>query len=230
MRPTHRITIAIDGYSACGKSTLARRLAAELGYLYVDTGAMYRAVTLYFLQRDLDWRQPEVLEEALQHIYLQFIRQPDSTLMEIHLNGSPVEAAIRTMQVSEKVSELSALPAVRRFLVEQQRDMARDGGVVLDGRDIGTVVFPLAELKIFVTASLEVRVERRMRELQASDAQVNRESVRGNLLLRDHEDTTREDSPLRRAPDAVLIDTSENSPDDTLRQALELLSSRFNLA
>ncbi len=227
MPPFPRIKIAIDGYSACGKSTLARRLAEELGYIYLDTGAMYRAVTLYFLQEELNWEDPVTVRNALDHIYLQFISQSDNTNKDIHLNGQNVELAIRTMLISDKVCELSALPDVRRRLVEQQRELGREGGVVLDGRDIGTVVFPEAELKFFVTARLDVRVDRRMAELSARGGQVERQSVLDNLLMRDREETTRSDSPLRQAADAVLIDTSDLSPNEVLQKAILTFEERF---
>jgi cytidylate kinase len=226
-KPFPRITIAIDGFSACGKSTLARRMAEELGYLYLDTGAMYRAVTLYFLQEELDWNDPDTVERALDHIYLQFITHPDDLRQEMHLNGQNVETEIRTMLVSDKVCELSALSAVRRRMVDQQRDMGRDGGVVLDGRDIGTIVFPRAELKLFVTARLDVRVDRRMAELRAKGGDIDRESVRANLLMRDREETTRADSPLLQAADALLLDTSDLDQEAVLQAALAHFERRF---
>ncbi len=225
--PFPRIKIAIDGYSACGKSTLARRMAEELGYTYLDTGAMYRAVTLYFLQEELDWQNPDTVEKALDHIYLQFIREPDNLQLEMHMNGENVESEIRTMLVSDKVCNLSALPSVRRRLVEQQREMGTQGGVVLDGRDIGTIVFPDAELKLFVTARLDVRIDRRVSELSLKGASIDREAVRANLLMRDREETTREDSPLVQAPDALLLDTSDLGPDEVLQQALYWFETRF---
>ncbi len=228
--PLPRIKIAIDGYSGCGKSTLAKNLADELGYLYLDTGAMYRAVTLFFLQEELDWNNPVVVEKALDHIYLQFITHPDDLSQEMHLNGQNVEAEIRTMLVSDKVCELAALSSVRSRMVEQQREMGKEGGVVLDGRDIGTVVFPEAGLKLFVTAALEVRVERRMAELRDRGGETDREIVRANLLMRDREETTRIDSPLRQAPDAFVLDTSELSQEEVLRRALTLFERRFGSA
>jgi cytidylate kinase len=202
-------------------------MAEELGYLYLDTGAMYRAVTLYFLQEELDWNDPDTVERALDHIYLQFITHPDDLRQEMHLNGQNVETEIRTMLVSDKVCELSALPAVRRRMVDQQRDMGRDGGVVLDGRDIGTVVFPRAELKLFVTARLEVRVDRRMAELRAKGGDIDRDSVQANLLMRDREETTRADSPLLQAPDALLLDTSDLDQEAVLQAALAHFERRF---
>ncbi len=226
-KPFPRITIAIDGYSACGKSTLARRMAEELGYLYLDTGAMYRAVTLYFLQEEMDWHQPETVERALDHIYLQFITHPDDLRQEMHLNGQNVESEIRTMLVSDKVCELAALSPVRRRMVEQQREMGREGGVVLDGRDIGTIVYPQAQLKLFVTARLEVRVGRRMAELQAKGGEVDRDTVRANLIMRDREETTRADSPLLQAPDAILLDTSDLDQTAVLQAAISQFEQRF---
>lgn len=227
--PDPPITIAIDGYSACGKSTLARRMAEELGYVYLDTGAMYRAVTLHLLRRDLDWEQEEALEPELDRIYLQFIVDPDTRKPEIHLNGENVEGAIRTMQVADRVSEVASVSAVRRFLVRRQREMGQEGGVVLDGRDIGTVVFPKAEFKLFVTADFEVRVERRLLELQRKGLEVVREEVAANLRKRDHEETTREDSPLRQAEDALSLDTSKLSIDEALQTAFGMLQNQFQV-
>lgn len=217
------ITIAIDGFSACGKSTLARKLARELGYIYIDTGAMYRAVTLYFLRRDIDWTDAEVSRNAMRHIYLQFIPEPDSRNPEIHLNGENVEFAIRSMQVAERVSELAMQGEIRKALVQQQREMGKDGGVVLDGRDIGTVVFPNAEVKLFVVADKEVRIQRRYQELTVANRNVSMQEVRANLDKRDREETTRKDSPLVAAADSVELDTSNLSQDEVLEKALSVV-------
>ena len=221
--PDPALIIAIDGYSACGKSTLARNLANELGYLYIDTGAMYRAVTIYFLRRELDWNDAEVATAAMEHIYLQFIPNPDDRRFEIHLNGENVEGLIRTMQVADRVSEVAAVSEVRSALRSQQREMGRKGGIVMDGRDIGTVVFPQADLKLFITASLEERIERRMNELIKRGMEVGRQEVEANLRKRDAQETGREDSPLVMAPDAREIDTTELSPEQTFQKALELV-------
>lgn len=212
--------IAIDGFAACGKSTLARNLALKLGFLYLDTGSMYRALSLYFLRRSLDWNDPKQVDEVLQDAYLQFIPNSKSRLMEMHLNGEEVEDAIRSMQVSSVVSELAQVSAIRRHLVSRQREMAAQGDVVLDGRDIGTVVFPEAELKFFVRARMEVRVQRRFDELISKGHQVSALQIQENLEKRDREETQREDSPLRQAEDAVLLDSSDVSADELLELAL----------
>jgi cytidylate kinase len=215
------LTIAIDGHSACGKSTLARRLASELGYLYIDTGAMYRAVTLYFLRREIDPADADATRAALEHVYLQFIAGRDPERRDIHLNGENVESEIRSLLVADRVCDLAAVPAVRHHLVAQQREMGKEGGVVLDGRDIGTVVFPDADLKLFVTARMAVRVQRRMAELEAKGQAPSREAVEANLRMRDHEETTRAESPLRQAGDALALDTSDLDADAVLAAALE---------
>jgi cytidylate kinase len=222
-----RITIAIDGYSACGKSTLAKRLARELGYLYIDTGAMYRAVTLYFLRREIDYNDDHATAETLEHIYLQFIANEDPERRDIHLNGENVESDIRSLLVADRVCDLAAIPTVRRHLVAQQRELGKDGGVVLDGRDIGTVVFPGAELKFFVTANMDVRVARRRAELQAKGQNPTREAVEANLQMRDREETTRAESPLRQAPDAIGLDTSHLDADAVLQAALQHVQARM---
>ncbi|MFT7588849.1 MAG: cytidylate kinase [Limisphaerales bacterium] len=214
------LTIAIDGYSACGKSTLARRLAEELGYIYIDTGAMYRAVTLFFLRRELDWTDAELSRNVMRNIFLQFIPEPNKLVREIHLNGENVEFAIRSMQVADRVSELAMQSEIRKALVNQQREMAKEGGVVLDGRDIGTVVFPNAELKFFVTASMQVRIVRRHTELSKANLSVSLKEVEENLKKRDLEETTRTDSPLKLAEDAITLDTSEMNVDQVLSTAL----------
>lgn len=202
-----KITIAIDGYSSCGKSTLAKQLARELGYLYIDTGAMYRAVCLYFLQNDLDWNDPEVVTETLPKIDIHFEYEEDGSIAT-YLNGRNVEAQIRSQMVAQSVSEVSTIREIRQFLVAQQQKLGRDKGVVMDGRDIGTVVFPDAELKLFVTADIDTRTDRRYKELQERGTAISREAVRENLEHRDNIDTQREESPLYRAPDAKLIENT----------------------
>jgi len=207
------LTIAIDGNSSCGKSTFAKRIARMLKYSYVDTGAMYRAVTLYFINaglfRDTEEPEPELVESLLNHIMIELRFNEDTEQTETFLNGKNVEKEIRSMAVSNRVSYISAIPAVRRKMVELQRKMGENKGVVMDGRDIGTVVFPDAEVKIYLTASPEVRAMRRYRELQEKGIEAGLEAVRDNLMTRDHIDSTREESPLRQADDAILLDNSD---------------------
>lgn len=211
-----RITIAIDGHSSCGKSTMARKLAADLGYIYIDSGAMYRAVTLYALQHDMMDVESKTIDEArlqqaMSDIDIRFERDNEGRLLTF-LNGICVEHEIRGMEVSSWVSPIAVLPFVRYQLVEWQRAMGEDGGIVMDGRDIGTTVFPDAELKIFVTASPEVRAQRRLLELQGKgDLSATFEQVLENVKQRDYIDSHREVSPLRQAEDARLLDNSELS-------------------
>ena len=212
------IIIAVDGHSSCGKSTLARDLAAALRYTYIDSGAMYRAVTLYFMQQSIDLQDEAAVGAALEEIDIRFAPGTNHTL----LNGRDVEHAIRDRSVSGFVSQVAAVSAVRSALVRQQQRMGSGKALVMDGRDIGTVVFPAAELKIFLTAELEVRVQRRYAELCAKGMEATRAAVRENLLMRDHIDSTREDSPLRQADDAVVIDNSRLSRAEQLQKALEL--------
>jgi len=215
-----KITIAIDGFSSCGKSTMAKQLAAELGYVFVDSGAMYRAITLYFVEHHIDVHQPDRVAEALQNIHLSFQWNAETQQSDILLNGVNVAAQIREMKVAAKVSEVAALPSVRRFAVAQQQKMGLAKGIVMDGRDIGTVVFPDAELKIFVTASIEVRTQRRFDELKHKDPNISKDEVRENLLARDYIDSNRSESPLRQAEDAILLDNSDISREEQLQMAL----------
>lgn len=203
-----KIIVAIDGYSACGKSTTAKILAAKLGYVYVDTGAMYRAVALYFIEHYINSTNQKAVAEALTQINISFVYNNKTETSDTYLNGLNVENEIRKMYVSEKVSEVSALPAVRKNLVEQQQKLARKKGVVMDGRDIGTYVFPNAELKIFMVADMEVRAYRRQQELFARKQIVDLADIIANIESRDLMDTTREESPLRKAADAFEIDTT----------------------
>lgn len=218
-----KIVIAIDGYSACGKSTTAKQVAAILGYRYIDTGAMYRAVTLYFLDHHISLTNPKELRRALDDINIAF-KVNSHNISETYLNGLNVEKQIRKMQVSECVSQVSALHEVRVSMVEQQRKMGREKAVVLDGRDIGTVVFPQAELKLFMKADLLVRAFRRQRELLNKDQLVDLDEVIDNILFRDKIDTSRTESPLRQADDALLIDTThitiDEQVDEVVREAL----------
>ena len=208
-----KIIVALDGHSSCGKSTYAKLIAAELGYSYIDTGSMYRAVTLASMEALLfektDAPPLEEIEALLNHIELNLKHNPEKQRTEIWLNGRMVEDVIRTMEVSGHVSYIAAISAVRRKMVEYQRMLGEEKGVVMDGRDIGTVVFPGAELKIFLTASLEVRTERRYKELIEKGMKAEFEEVKSNLAKRDRIDSSRADSPLKQADDAILLDNSE---------------------
>lgn len=207
-----KITIAIDGYSSCGKSTMAKDLAREIGYIYVDTGAMYRSVTLYALRRGLFEADGEVkaaqLQELLDDINISFRLNADTGRPDTYLNGERVEDQIRSLEVSQHVSRVAALPFVRAKLVSEQQRMGESKGIVMDGRDIGTVVFPNAELKIFVTASAEVRAQRRYDELKAKGMEADYADILKNVEERDYIDTHREVSPLRKASDAIELDNS----------------------
>jgi cytidylate kinase len=218
---TKKIIIAIDGWSSCGKSTLAKELAKELGYLYVDSGAMYRAITLYFLRNHVDWTDVKEVKKALKEITLEFIYNENSQQAEIHLNGENIEYLIRELVVAEKVSDVAAIKEVRHFAVQQQQSMGKKKGVVMDGRDIGTVVFPHAELKIFLTADNAVRVERRFKELIQKNPNISIEEVKNNLEMRDYIDSNREESPLRRADDALLLDNTNLTVVETQHKALQ---------
>lgn len=216
-----KILIAIDGYAACGKSTLAKQLASHLHYLFLDTGAMYRAVTLHLLDNHINWLNNKLLNDVLDNISITFQRNENG---KIHclLNGDDVEEEIRSMRVSNKVSEVAAVSSVRKFLVQQQQIIGKEKGIVMDGRDIGTVVFPHAELKLFVTADMETRVQRRLLELQSNNIQVSEDDIRNNLIKRDHEETTRADSPLIKAADAIVIDNTNLTPEEQFNIALNL--------
>jgi CMP/dCMP kinase len=219
-----KIIIAIDGHSSCGKSTLAKALANRIGFAYIDSGAMYRAVTLFLLQNQIDPSNLQAVSKALEQISIHF----EATQMgnRTFLNGQDVEEEIRQMPVSEKVSEVSAVSAVRRAMVRQQQEMGRNKGIVMDGRDIGTVVFPQAELKIFLTAEMEERARRRHRELSAKGWNVTLDEVRRNLTERDYIDSNRADSPLRQATDAVVIDNTHLTEQEQLELALALYRDR----
>ncbi len=223
---TKRIIIAIDGFSACGKSTLAKALSHELHYAYVDTGAMYRAVTLYFLEQNINIEQPEAVADALQHLEIHFERKADGN--HVFLNGKDVEDDIRTMRVSAFVSPVAAISAVRRAMVKQQQKMGQRKGLIMDGRDIGTVVFPNAELKIFLTAAPDVRAQRRFDELQQKGQIVDIETIKANLIERDRIDSSRSDSPLRQADDAILIDNTELNITQQLQQVSQLVHQTLN--
>lgn len=219
MTSSKKIIITIDGWSSCGKSTLARQLAKKLNYVYIDSGAMYRAITLYFLRNHIDWTDTAQVEEALRNIQLDFRFNEHSNQTEIYLNDENVEYVIRDLVIAEKVSDVAAIREVRSFAVKQQQAMGRKKGIVMDGRDIGTVVFPKAELKIFMTADNAVRVERRFRELYEKNPNVTIEEVKNNLEMRDYIDSHREVSPLRQAEDARVLDNSKITMEEQLKIA-----------
>ena len=218
-----KIIVAIDGYSSCGKSTMAKAIAAHAGYTYVDTGAMYRAVALYTLQHGLDEKQ---LIAALPQIHISFIRMPEG--QHVCLNGQDVEAQIRTLEVGNKASQISQIREVRQFLVAQQQEMGKDKGLVMDGRDIGTVVFPQAELKLFLTASPEERANRRFKELKDKGENPVFEDVLRDVNDRDYRDTHRAESPLRQAEDAVVVDNSNMSRDEQAAYLCSIFDDYIN--
>lgn len=226
-----KITIAIDGYSSTGKSTLAKQLAKALNYVYVDTGAMYRAVTLFAIQQKIITENSFVIQkliDKLPDISLTFHFNPDLGFAEMYLNNINVEREIRSMEVSKFVSKIAAVSEVRSKLVQQQQLYGTEKGVVMDGRDIGTVVFPDAELKIFMTASTEIRAKRRFLELQEKGQEVTYDEVLKNVQERDEIDTTRKDSPLVKADDAIVIDNSELNKEQQFEQILNLAQQRMN--
>lgn len=222
-----RIVIAIDGFSSCGKSTLAKALAKWLGYRYIDSGAMYRAVTLFMLQHDLsvsdlERMTPGQIDAMLDNVVITFEINPETGLSEVNLNGLNVEKQIRDMRISELVSPVSAIPQIRHRMVDLQKSYGQQKGIVMDGRDIGTTVFPDAELKIFMTARPEVRAKRRFDELNNKGFMVSMDEVIRNIQERDHTDTHRKESPLRQAEDAVILDNSDLDQDQQLAFALQL--------
>ncbi len=226
----HKITIAIDGYSSTGKSTVAKQLADYLGYVYVDSGAMYRAVTLYAMQNSIiskDFFDTAKLIQALPEIDLKFKKEASWSKAHIFLNGVDVESKIRSLDVSEFVSPIATIAEVRAKLVAQQQQMGLEKGVVMDGRDIGTVVFPKAELKIFMNASAQERAQRRYKELVERGDSITFGEVLQNIQERDRIDTTREDSPLRKATDAIEIDNSEMNLEDQFHTVLQLAKDRI---
>ncbi len=222
-----KINIAIDGHSACGKSTTAKAMAKFLGYRYVDSGAMYRAVTLYFVKNNITLTNPKNIDKALERIVISFELNNKSGETETFLNGLRVENEIRLMEVTEAVSEVSVFTPVRKAMVAQQRKLAKKGGVIMDGRDIGTVVLPDAELKIFMTADVNVRTFRRQKELMEKDQLLNFDVVKRNLEKRDKIDSSREDSPLLQADDALIIDTTYLTLDEQIEEGLMLATTRM---
>lgn len=215
-----KIIITIDGWSSCGKSTLAKQLAKHLNYIYVDSGAMYRAITLYFLRNHIDWTDEKEVHQALEDISLEFHWNQKSERSEIYLNGENVEYVIRDLVVAEKVSDVAAIKEVRTYAVAQQQRMGRGRGIVMDGRDIGTVVFPDAELKIFMTADNTVRVQRRFQELYEKNPNITIDEIRTNLEMRDYIDSHREVSPLMQAEDAIILDNTHLTEKEQFDKAL----------
>ena len=221
-----KIIITIDGKSSCGKSTLAKQLAKKLGYTYVDSGAMYRAITLFFLRNHVDWTDKTEVKKALKQISLEFTYNKKTQSDEMYLNGENVEYVIRDLVVAEKVSDVAAIKEVRHFAVAQQQEMGKKKGIVMDGRDIGTTVFPNAELKIFMTADDAVRAERRFKELYEKNPNITIEEVKTNLELRDYIDSNRKISPLKKAEDAIILDNTNLSAKEQLELALKWASSK----
>jgi CMP/dCMP kinase len=223
-----KIIITIDGWSSCGKSTLAKQLAKELNYAYIDSGAMYRAVTLYFLRNHIDWTDDMEVKNALSEITLSFEPNTKTGDSEIFLNDENVEYLIRDLIIADKVSDIAAIAAVRTFAVAQQQLMGAKKGIVMDGRDIGTTVFPDAELKFFMTADITVRVERRFKEMFEKNPNVILEEVMHNLEMRDYIDSHREVSPLKKAEDAIVLDNTNIGMEEQLAIALKLVKQTNN--
>lgn len=227
----NKIIIAIDGYSSCGKSTLAKQIAKELNYIYIDTGAMYRAITLYAIRNNL-FSENELDEtrliNALPNIKVSFAYNAALNFSETYLNNENIEHEIRGIEVSNHVSRIAQIKEVRAKLVEIQREIGKDKGLVMDGRDIGTVVFPNAELKIFMTAHYKIRAQRRFNELQAKGDDISFEKVMNNITSRDMDDTSRTENPLIQAKDAIVIDNSEITQDEQLKIALGYISEKLN--
>lgn len=223
-----KIIITIDGWSSCGKSTLAKQLAKALGYVYIDSGAMYRSITLYFLRNHISWLDAGQVNNALADITLRFKFNTKTQHSEIYLNEENVEYVIRDLVIAEKVSEVAAIKEVRTFAVAQQQKMGEEKGIVMDGRDIGTTVFPDAELKFFMTADIAVRVQRRYMEMFDKNPNISIDDVKANLEMRDYIDSNREVSPLRKAADAIELDNTNISIERQLEIALQLSKERIN--
>ena len=222
-----KIIIAIDGYSACGKSTTAKAVASKLGYAYIDTGAMYRATTLFFHEHYINLTNPKAITKALEDIHIHFLHNPKTEKNETYLNGFNVEHEIRKMYISDKVSEVGAIPEVRRCMVAQQQKMGKKKGLVMDGRDIGTAVFPDAELKLFMRADINIRAHRRQLELLEKKQVVNLEDIMENLQKRDHIDTTRSEGPLKQATDAYELDTTYMTLDEQIDIIINLATTKM---
>ena len=223
-----KIIITIDGWSSTGKSTLAKQLAKALDYVYVDSGAMYRAVTLYFLRNHVDWTDKKEVKKALREINIEFQNNAKSEQSEVYLNGENVEYVIRDLVVAEKVSEIAAIKEVREFAVSQQQKMGEGKGIIMDGRDIGTVVFPHAELKIFMEADSSVRVERRFKELFEKNPNVTIEEVKANLEMRDYIDSHREVSPLKKAKDSLVLDNTNLTEKEQFQKAIDWVQKKIS--
>ena len=226
----HKIIVTIDGLSSCGKSTLAKQLAKKLGYVYIDSGAMYRAITLYFLRNNIDPLDEKGIRRALKNISIEFLVNETSEESEIYLNGENVEYIIRDLVVAEKVSEIAALKEVRSFAVAAQQTMGINKGIVMDGRDIGTTVFPDAEVKIFMIADEAVRVERRFTEMFNKNPNITLDEVKTNIAMRDYIDSNREISPLRKAVDAIEINNTSLTEKEQLSLALRIVKSQLQPA
>lgn len=220
-----KIIITIDGWSSCGKSTLARQLAKKLGYLYIDSGAMYRAITLYFLRNNIDRYDEKEIKNALKNMKLKFIYNEQAGKSEIYLNDENVEYIIRDLVIAEKVSDVAAIKDVRKFAVAVQQKIGRDKGIVMDGRDIGTTVFPGAAIKIFMVADEAIRVERRFAEMYEKNPNISLMEIRANIEMRDYIDSHRKVSPLRKAEDAVILDNTHLSEKQQLEFALNLVKN-----
>ena len=219
-----KIIIAIDGFSSCGKSTLAKDLARKLGYRYIDTGAMYRAVTYYLLQHNIGIEDEAAINHAISDVHIDFDYDKITGKQITLLDGKSIEKEIRSPEISDKVSPVSAIKSVRQYLVRQQQKLGLNKGIIMDGRDIGTVVFPNAELKIFMTADEEVRINRRLEEFQANRIVADRESVRENIQKRDYIDSHREESPLRKADDAIELDNSNMTIEEQVEWACQKIA------
>lgn len=225
-----KIIITIDGSSSCGKSTLAKQLANKLDYLYIDSGAMYRAITLYFLRNNIDFSDEKDIRKGISNITIDFFVNNKSGQSEIYLNGENVEYIIRDLVVAEKVSEVASLKDVRSFAVKAQQKLGENKGIVMDGRDIGTTVFPHAEVKIFMTADEAVRVERRFAEMFEKNPNITLDEVKTNIAMRDYIDSNRAISPLRKAEDAVILDNTKLTIKEQLLFALKLVNSQLEPA
>ncbi len=218
-----KIIITIDGFSSCGKSTLAKQLAQKLNFTYIDSGAMYRAITLYFLRNNIDWANEKEIQNALRNISLEFLPNEHTRNTEIYLNGENVEFIIRDLVIAEKVSEVAALKDVRAFAVAAQQKIGKNKGIVMDGRDIGTTVFPHAEVKIFMVADEAVRVERRFAEMFEKNPNITLDEIKTNIAMRDYIDSNRKVSPLRKADDAIELDNTNLTEKEQLDFALKLV-------
>ena len=227
----NKIIIAIDGYSSTGKSTFAKNIARRLGYIYIDTGAMYRSVTLYAMQNGMIDEQANIdkatMIRSLPNIHIEFKFNESKGISDTYLNGNNVEQQIRSIEVSQHVSAISTIPEVREEMVRQQQLMGKDKGLVMDGRDIGTVVFPAAELKIFMTADPKVRAQRRYDELIAKGDKVTLDEIEQNILQRDYTDSNRQTSPLRKADDAIVLDNSNMTPEEQLKWFNDLIKTKL---